>query len=101
MSEAEKKGLGVKADEKQSVEKDYHSIATNTSDIGNSTEEVRIADKYSLTITEAAKYFGIGEKRLYQIVKEHENEDFVLNIGSQKRIKRELFTKYLDRATCV
>lgn len=54
--------------------------------------------KYLLTIEEAAEYFGIGEKRLRSIVNENIGEDFVVEIGSQKRIKRQLFEQYLNYA---
>ena len=60
---------------------------------------VPIWKKYSLSIQEAAEYYGIGEKRLRQIVVEHPGAEFILEIGS--RIKRGLFEKYLDEATVV
>jgi hypothetical protein len=62
---------------------------------------VSIADKYSLSIQEAAEYYGIGEKGLRSIVAEHYNEPFVLEIGSHQRIKRRLFEEFLDQATAV
>lgn len=64
-------------------------------------ETVPLWKRYALSISEAAKYFGIGEKRLYQIIAEHEGEDFILEIGSHIKIKRELFGRFLDKATCV
>lgn len=57
--------------------------------------------RYSLSIPEAAKYFGIGETRLYQIVAEHPGADFILEIGSHVKIKRVLFERFLDAASCV
>ena len=54
--------------------------------------------KYLLSIEEAAEYFGIGEKRLRRIVAENTGEDFVMEVGSQTRIKRELFEQYLNRS---
>ena len=62
---------------------------------------VSIADKYSLSIQEAAEYYGIGEKRLRSIISEHYNEPFILEIGSHQRIKRRLFEEFLDQATAV
>lgn len=52
--------------------------------------------KYILTITEAAKYFGIGENRIRRIVKENQDAEFVARKGSQVCIKRIAFEKYLD-----
>ena len=57
--------------------------------------------KYSLNISEAAEYYGIGEKRLRQIISENRNAGFILEVGSHTRIKRELFEKYLDESTVV
>lgn len=62
---------------------------------------VSIADKYSLSVQEAAEYYGIGEKRLRSILSEHYNEPFILEIGSHQRIKRRLFEEFLDQATAV
>lgn len=64
-------------------------------------EGIPIWKRYSLSIPEAARYFGIGEKRLYQIISEHQGADFILEIGTHTKIKRELFSKFLDRASCV
>ena len=55
--------------------------------------------KYSLSIQEAAEYYGIGEKRLRQIAYENRGEDFVLEIGTHIRFKRKLFEEYLDKVT--
>ena len=64
-------------------------------------KHVLIWEKYSLSIQEAAEYYGIGEKRIRQIALENPNAGFVLEVGSHIRIKRELFEKYLDDSTVV
>lgn len=46
--------------------------------------------RYSLSVPEAAKYFGIGETRLYQIVSEHPGADFILEIGSHVNVRRHI-----------
>lgn len=51
---------------------------------------------YCLTIAQASKVFGIGEKTLRRFIKEHIREDYIIQIGSHTRIKRDLFKKYLD-----
>ena len=63
--------------------------------------ECPVWHKYILTIEEAAVYFGIGEKRLRRIVSENMEEDFVVEIGSQVRIKRILFEKFIDLVTTI
>lgn len=57
--------------------------------------------KFSLSVEEAAVYFGIGERRLRQIASEHLGEDFILEIGSHLRFKRALFEQFLNKTTTV
>lgn len=53
--------------------------------------------RYAITIEEAAGYSLIGEGRLRRIIEEDKTLDWVLRVGSQVRIKRTLFEKWLDR----
>ena len=53
-------------------------------------------ERYSITIEEAAGYSLIGENRLRRIIEEDRTLDWVLRVGSQVRIKRVLFEKWLD-----
>ena len=62
---------------------------------------VPIWHKYSLSIEEAAQYYGIGVKRLRSLVSEHVGDVFILEIGSHVRFKRKRFEEYLDSATVV
>ena len=62
---------------------------------------VPIWEKYSLNFAEAAEYFGIGEKRLRQIIAEHPGADFALEVGAHIRIKRKKFSDFLDLAEVV
>lgn len=61
--------------------------------------KVPIWKKYSLSIEEAAAYFGVGESKIRKIVLENPEENFFIEVGSRIRIKRELFAKYLDNIT--
>lgn len=71
----------------------------NDIDVKNS--RVPVWHKYSLSILEAAEYYGIGEKRLRQIARMNVGAEFILEIGSHVRFKRKLFEEYLDVATTV
>lgn len=57
--------------------------------------------KYALSIPEASAIFGIGEKRLRSIINENEGADFILEIGSHTKIKREKFIKFLNETTTI
>ena len=52
------------------------------------TRYVNLCDKYTLTIEEAAAYFGIGQKKIRSLVQTHENDDFILHVGVKVLIKR-------------
>lgn len=52
--------------------------------------------KYTLTLNEASKYFGIGYKKLKLFVQSHRDAEFVLWNGNRALIKRELFEQFLD-----
>lgn len=57
--------------------------------------------KYTLTLNEAAEYFGIGYKKLSAFVQEHADENFILWNGNRALIKRQQFEKYLDQKMSV
>lgn len=53
-------------------------------------------EKYTLSVSEASKYFKIGEKKLRKIIYENESADFILWNGSRPQIKKKLFERYID-----
>lgn len=57
---------------------------------------VPISEKYSLSITQASEYFGIGQGKLRWIIENHEGADFILRNGAKTQIKRKKFEKFLD-----
>lgn len=59
--------------------------------------EIPIADRYCLTVDEAAAYTLIGQNRLREIIDNNKNADYLLWVGSQVRIKRKEFENYLSR----
>lgn len=62
---------------------------------------IPVKDKYAMDIVEAAKYFGIGEKKLRKIVTENLDSGFVLQNGVKYLIKRRKFEQYLERITAI
>lgn len=57
---------------------------------------IPIWKKYTLSVQEAAEYFGFSDKKIRKIVDEHENDNFILWNGTRPRIKRQLFEKFID-----
>ena len=55
-----------------------------------------LRERYSITIEEAAEYSLIGETRLRRIIEQDKTLKWVLRVGSQVRIKRGLFERWLD-----
>ena len=56
--------------------------------------------KLNLTIEEASEYSGIGESTLRDRIN-NGLDDFVLNVGKKKLIKRKLFEQYLEKITVI
>lgn len=55
--------------------------------------------KYTISIEEAARYYGIGEKKIRQIIVENPAEIFYLEIGRKILLKRKQFEQWLDGAS--
>lgn len=64
-------------------------------------EEIPVWRKYSLSVQEAAVYFGIGEKRLREFIAYGLEDDCFITIGSHIRIKREKFAERLDEMAVI
>lgn len=57
-------------------------------------KEVPIADKYMLTVEEAAAYFNIGEARIKEIT--DGVQDLTVMVGVKRLINRKKMEQYLD-----
>ena len=62
---------------------------------------VRICEKYALTVTEAAAYFGIGEKKLRSMIVDYNHLGLFIQIGVKCMIKRQMFEDFLNEATAI
>lgn len=67
----------------------------------NIEKQVQLKDKYCLTIEEASEYFGIGEKKIRQIVTENVDAGFVIQNGVKYLIKRKRFEEFLEEMTAI
>lgn len=63
--------------------------------------EIPVWEKYMLTPEEARDYFGIGVKKIKQIIENNPNADFVFRNGVNIKIKRKKFEEFIDRTSCV
>ena len=58
--------------------------------------EIPLCEKYALTIDEAAIYFGIGTKKLREMVRRYPNKGVFIKHGNKVLIKRVMFEKFLN-----
>lgn len=65
----------------------------------NENVKVPIWERYTLTISEAAQYYNIGEKKLRKLIDEHYDADFIVMNGNKVLIKRKMFERFIDQAT--
>ena len=54
-------------------------------------DKIPFWEKYTLSIDEAAAYFRIGRDKLYKLVNENPDADFILWNGTRAQIKRKKF----------
>lgn len=63
--------------------------------------DVRICEKYALTVAEAAVYFGIGEKKLRSMIEEYSHLGLFIQNGVKYTIKRQKFEAFLNEASAI
>lgn len=62
-------------------------------------ERTPVWKRFTLTITEAAEYYHIGESKLRDLVERYPDWDFAILNGNRVLIKRPMFEKFLEKAT--
>lgn len=64
---------------------------------------VPISEKYMLTVDEAVQYFGIGEKKIRNLIAENNGTDlcFTVQIGNKSLINRRKFEEFLNQTTAL
>lgn len=63
--------------------------------------ETPLYEKYALSIEQAADYFGIGQKKIRQLVEMNDDADFILRNGNRTHIKRKKFEQFLDKTSSI
>lgn len=63
--------------------------------------DIPIWKRYLLSVTEAAQFYHIGEKRLRQTVDIHPNGEFYLLVGNKVLFKKEQFEQFLAESTAI
>lgn len=63
--------------------------------------DVRICEKYALTVSEAAVYFGIGEKKLRSMISDYSHLGLFIQNGTKYMIKRQKFEDFLNNTTVI
>lgn len=64
-------------------------------------KEMPLSEKYTLSVDEAALYFGIGQKKLRRLISFNPNADYLIMIGQRVAFKRRKFEQFIDDATCI
>lgn len=70
-------------------------------ELNNCTVKTPFWKRYTLTVTEAAEYYHIGENKLRKIAEEHSGAEFMILNGNRVLFKREKFEQFLDDVTCL
>ena len=65
------------------------------------TNNIPVWKRYTLTVTEAAEYYHIGEGKLRRIAEEHPSADFIIQNGNRLLFKRHKFESFLDNSTVI
>ena len=85
---------------RNSADKERRNILNNTYDESAHTA-IPVWKRYTLTVTEAAEYYHIGEGKLRSIAEEHKSDDFIIFNGNRVLFKRERFEEFLDRVAVI
>lgn len=63
--------------------------------------DMPIWEKYTLTMTEASKYFRIGESKLRKLAEENPAANWIIMNGNRIQIKRKQFEKFIDNTDVI
>ena len=64
-------------------------------------KEIHFFEKYLLTVDEASLYFHTGEKKMYEVVRNHEGAKWMIYNGQRIMIKKNMFAMWLDEQAAI
>ena len=64
-------------------------------------KDVPLWERYALTVDQAAAYFGIGSKKIRNMVSIYKDAKWYLLNGERVLIKRELFENFLNETQAI
>lgn len=59
------------------------------------------SQKYCLSVKQAMEYFGIGEKKLREIIEDNIDSGMIIRNGTKYLIKREAFERWINSVTAI
>lgn len=62
--------------------------------------EISVMEKYTLTVREAAAYFGIGVKKMRRLAEDH-TDSFAVQCGNKYLIIRTKFEEFLQESSAI
>ena len=77
------------------MEEQIETISPEMTSLLKKKKEVRISEKPTITLEEAAAYTGIGINRLRSLSNRSDCR-FVIYVGSKRMIKRKQFEEFLE-----
>ena len=63
--------------------------------------DVRVSEKYALSVEEAAAYFHIGINKLRKLINDNPNAEWAFKSGTHSYIKRKKFELLLDKIDAI
>ncbi|MCP1101028.1 excisionase family DNA binding protein [Aequitasia blattaphilus] len=69
--------------------------------VRDNEKNVPLWEKFNLTITEAAEYFNIGEKKLRKLTDDNLDCGFAIYNGTKVLINRKKFEEFLNQISSI
>ncbi len=64
-------------------------------------KKIPLWEKYALTVDQAAEYFGIGSKKIRNLINVYKDAKWYMLNGERTLIKRKLFEDFLNETEAI